>query len=128
MASSAAVWANEAPATGMRQLVKLPLSTPSPLGPNFAWPTWQQIRETQTDHPREASALGDKLVVDKEGVGRLDGRVWVPPGALDLQLSLLVIAHAGAMGHRGVAATRTALQEIFVWTKMGVDVEAFVSE
>ena len=68
------------------------------------------------------------MVVDKEGVGRLDGRVWVPPGALDLQLSLLVIAHAGAMGHRGVVATRTALQEIFVWTKMGADVEAFVSE
>jgi hypothetical protein len=32
-----------------------------------------------------------------------------------LQLSLLVIAHPGVMGHRGMKATEQALKETFFW-------------
>ncbi len=48
--------------------------------------------------------------------------------ALKLQLSLLVIAHAVAMGHRGVKATEQALKETFCWVGLQVDAATFIRE
>lgn len=56
----------------------------------------------------------------------LNGKIWIPEDAVDLQLALLTIAHCGAMGHRGVIATRTGLMEIFTWRGIAKDVETFV--
>ncbi|KAH9143217.1 hypothetical protein AeRB84_012767 [Aphanomyces euteiches] len=61
------------------------------------------------------------------GVARINGLIWVPDDELDLQWSLLIVAHAGSMGHRGVEATRTALMEKFTWRGISDDVAAFVS-
>ncbi len=54
--------------------------------------------------------------------------MWVPVGALELQLSLLAIAHAGAMGRRGMKATEQALKETFNWVGLQDDAAAFVRE
>jgi hypothetical protein len=78
------------------------------------------------DHEREANQLGSALIAGKDGDLRLDGGVWVPVGALELQLSLLVIAHAGAMGHRGMKATEQALKETFCWVGLQDDAAVFV--
>ncbi|RHY91839.1 hypothetical protein DYB35_013400 [Aphanomyces astaci] len=45
-----------------------------------------------------------------------------------MQLFLLVIAHAGAMGHRGQAATRAALTGTYSWRNVTEDVALFVRQ
>jgi hypothetical protein len=126
-AEGAAVW-SDGPRSVMKRLVRLPLPTPSPLAADFERPSWDSIRSAQLDHEREANQLGSTLVAGKDGVLRLDGRVWVPLGTLELQLSLLVIAHAGAMGHRGMKATEQALKETLCWAGLQDDAVAFVRE
>jgi hypothetical protein len=123
----AAVW-GDGQRRVMKRLVRLPLPTPSPLAADFQWPSWNRIKSDQRDHEREAQQLGSALVAGKDGVLRRDGRVWVPVGALELQLSLLVIAHAGAMGPRGMKATEQALKETFCWVGLQEDAAAFVGE
>ncbi len=64
----------------------------------------------QQEHAREAEQLASSLTAGQDGVLRLEGRVWVPVGALELQLGLLVIAHDGTMGHRDMKATEQAIK------------------
>ena len=62
-----------------------------------------------------------------DGLYKARDRIWVPDGATDLQLSLFVIAHAGAMGHRGSAATKKVLWDKFHWKGMSADASEFVA-
>ncbi len=110
----AAVW-SDGQRHVMKRLVRLPLPTPSPLAADFEWPSWDSIRRAKQEHEREASQLGPVLIAGQDGVLRLEGRVWVPLGALELQLSLLGIAHAGAMGHRGMKASRRSKRRSTGW-------------
>ncbi len=121
-AEGAAVW-GDGPRRVMKRLVRLPLPMPSPLVADFEWPSWDCIRSAQLDHEREANQLESALIAGKNGVLRLDGR---PVGALELQLSLLVIAHARAMGHRGMKAIEQVLKEAFCWVGLQDDAAAFV--
>ncbi|ETV97789.1 hypothetical protein H310_09141 [Aphanomyces invadans] len=80
----------------------------------------------QQEWPRELAKMKEKLVFEDD-VGRVDGKIWIPTGALDLQLSLLVISHADTMGHRGGHATARALSDIFVWRGLEQDCKTFVA-
>jgi hypothetical protein len=51
--------------------------------------------------------------------------LWIPTAARALQQRLLVVAHSGSSGHRGVEATRSRLDP-FWWEKMEVDIKEFV--
>ncbi len=88
----------------------------------------EQYSERQRENAREASQMGSALIAGHDGVLRLEGRVWVPVGTLELQLSRLVIAHAVAMGHRGMKATEQALKETFCWVGLQDDAAAFARE
>jgi len=69
------------------------------------------------------------LQLDEErGILLIEGKVWIPTTATDLQLRLCVVAHAGASGHRGVKTTLRALTNVFFWTTVAEDVATFVSE
>ncbi len=64
--------------------MRLQLPNPSPLVDDFAWPSWDTIRGAQQEHFREAEQLGATLAAGPDGVHRLEGRIWVPVGALEL--------------------------------------------
>ena len=61
-----------------------------------------------------------------DGLQKVSGRIWIPTGSSELKLKLIVCAHCGIGGHRGVEATMSILSERFVWTGLKQDVEAFV--
>ena len=129
----AAIWAdttgNAHVVPRIRQLVMLPMTLQSPLSEDFEWPTMDTIKQAQSTFPWNTleKKKARNVSVGADGVTRQSDRIWIPQGALDLQLSLLVVAHAGAMGHRGGSATCQALKDHFVWMGMDNDVKAFVS-
>lgn len=112
--AEAAVWNPDDDKQKSRRLVKLPLPVQSPLAPDFAWPNVDRIQKIQAEFSQQALL--------KSG-----GKIWVPEDATELQLSLLVIAHAGAMGHRGGVATKRALHTMFTWKGLPNDAEKFVA-
>ncbi|KAJ8558819.1 hypothetical protein ON010_g8630 [Phytophthora cinnamomi] len=102
----------------------------------FVWPTKIEVRTSVKGHfggviPVEENAenappagvhwdSADELYRDERD------RIWVPPGATNLQTRLCVVAHAGAAGHRGVAATLKHLNDVFIWDGMDESVRNFV--
>ncbi|KAF0707151.1 hypothetical protein AaE_013747 [Aphanomyces astaci] len=120
---------NSSRALQVRRLVTVPPVTPSPLGADFEWPTLESLTIVQRKAKTEFTKIKASLVFDNpDGVGRINGCIWIPASALDTQLTLLVIAHAGAMGHRGQAATRAALTGTFSWRNVTEDVALFVRQ
>ncbi|RLO04635.1 hypothetical protein DYB28_007680, partial [Aphanomyces astaci] len=120
---------NSSRALQVRRLVTVPPATPSPLGADFEWPTLESLTIVQRKAKTEFTKIKASLVFDNpDGVGRINGCIWIPASALDTQLTLLVIAHAGAMGHRGQAATRAALTGTFSWRNVTEDVALFVRQ
>lgn len=79
---------------------------PSTTDADFIWPTMEHIATVQasTQPPSQATK-------DEYGIFRLEGRVWIPEPAVDLQIRLIVCAHYGSAGHRGAVATRSSLRE-----------------
>ena len=55
-------------------------------------------------------------------------QIWVPTEATNLQIRLVVIAHCGSAGHRGVQATLNALTERFTWKGITKTVQNFCKE
>jgi transposase InsO family protein len=86
------------------------------------WPVMEHIVAAQRHavKPRNLGMGEDEVWRDEMG------RVWLPRGARKLIARLLVIAHAGASGHRGRKATLTPLRERFVWQGMRGDVTTFL--
>jgi transposase InsO family protein len=97
-----------------------------------AWPTIDAVKFGQQKSIPLGGGPGgpndSPLQPDGEGVLKTaDGAVWVPD-VDDLRLRLLVIAHAGAAGHRGVDATYQALSTRFWWPELHADCTAFVQD
>lgn len=65
---------------------------------------------------------------DKDGLWRINNTAWIPAEADELKVKLLVLAHAGAAGHRGSDATHAALSEEFTWIGMRKDVADFTDD
>lgn len=115
------------------------------------WPGEEAISQAQQEQIQLLLMLRD--VENEEWDGKLDGAtlqcgqdglwrtkagaVWVPdiPQAdehaaimySDLRTRLLVIAHTGGSGHRGVTPTRKSLCERYWWPSMEEDVKQFVA-
>ncbi|GMF32060.1 unnamed protein product [Phytophthora fragariaefolia] len=103
---------------------------------DFVWPTKTEVRTSVKEYfggviPVEENAenappagvhwdIADELYRDERD------RIWVPPGATNLQTRLCAVAHAGAAIHRGVAATLKHLNDVFIWDGMGESVRNFV--
>ena len=97
---------------------------PSPLSENFDWPDIHELLNVQQQYyekkPKESSTDDNGLVV-------MNGRMWVPEDAEDLQWRLLITAHCGSAGHRGIESTRSVLHEQFTWQGLYTDTMLFVS-
>ena len=126
--ADAAVWSLDGDKQKVKRLVTLPLPILSPLAPDFEWPNLAKIKKAQEEHKDERATLDPQPELDPDdGLYKARGHIWVPDGATDLQLSLMVIAHAGAMGHRGATATKKVLRDKFHWTGMTMDTSEFVA-
>ena len=84
----------------------------------FVWPDIIEIQALQQKYTSADTIIPDTSV-DKAGIIRdRKQAIWVPQEATSLQLRLMVIAHSACAGHRGINATRHALQERFFWAGM----------
>ncbi|GMF33426.1 unnamed protein product [Phytophthora fragariaefolia] len=87
-------------------------TSPLPLRPldqdGFTWPTIDEIRNEQSRHdaPRDAILGNDKLWWVKN-------MIWIPSEAHDLTQRLLIVAHCGRNGHRGVHVMENHIRRSF---------------
>ena len=56
------------------------------------------------------------------------GIVWIPDDASVLQLRLMIVAHCGTAGHRGLVATYEALSSRFFWMSIRSDLREFLKQ
>ena len=89
----------------------------------FTWPDINSIKNAHSEFKKECK----KLCLDRDGIYRSNGRVYVPKSSLELKLKLLVVFHCGDMGHRGQLSTESVLSEEFVWESLKEDVKEFVN-
>ena len=96
---------------------------------DFVWPDDAEIRDLQQQYKTTEQVLPGTYV-DTEGLIRYIGTkvIWVPREANNLQLRLMVIAHSACAGHRGINATRHAIQERFSWPGLQAQVYQFCKE
>jgi hypothetical protein len=86
----------------------------------FIWPTLDEIAKTQqsviqtanVDANGDAVLQGMRLKTDNDHILKTDDtKIWVP--SHDLALRIMVIAHCGSAGHRGVDATTITIKTNF---------------
>ncbi len=98
---------------------------PSPSSDKFDWPSLRDVRKSQKNHvkerPSDAKHRGDDVWLVGE-------RIWVPDADDELQLRLLVVAHCGTAGHRGVESTADIVRETYAWQTVDADAAAFVAD
>jgi hypothetical protein len=96
---------------------------------DFEWPTAATISDSQRLAITEGGGttpVGVEWDEDALFFTNMEGRIWIPDAAVDLQQRICVIAHQGASGHRRIAATTKSVSDKFVWKTLSTDVEAFV--
>jgi hypothetical protein len=89
-------WAAPCPRARICALMLAPLSPA--LNRDFIWPTLAEIKRIQ-DAVIMVEPTPMQLTTD--GVYKtVDGRVWIPNDATDVQLRICIVAHAGLGGYR----------------------------
>ncbi|OWY98193.1 hypothetical protein PHMEG_00031098 [Phytophthora megakarya] len=85
--------------------------TMTPLRPldaeSFVWPTINEIGEMQALHTAPKRAA-----VDSDELWRVEGKVWIPRDA-NLTQRILIIAHCGRHGHRGIHVMEDHIRRLF---------------
>ena len=87
-----------------------------------AWPTLEEVRRAQEEEKGEEN---DQDLVLAHGMLRKGEAIWVPQVG-NLRKRILVVAHAGAGGHRGIKATQQLLESQFWWPGQEKEVEEFI--
>lgn len=92
-----------------RRLISVP-PLPSASSDEFEGPTEDEIRRIQTKYLSERP----DAVVLKDGLFTVkNNSVWILESAESLQLRICVTAHTSSAGHRGISATKSAIQKEF---------------
>ncbi len=94
---------------------------PSP--EELVWPTLDEMRAAQVRASEKKAGLHFD---EEERIWKRDGKFWIPRTALELQLKIIVISHAGSLGHRGQDATKSIVRENFWWASLDNDVDQLV--
>ncbi|KAH9090430.1 hypothetical protein Ae201684P_014232 [Aphanomyces euteiches] len=75
----------------------------------FKWPSMDEIVQLQRAHPdRETMSTWDETL---KCFVTPASKTWIPDDAIDLQVRVCVVAHAGAAGHRRIYATTVSHDE-----------------
>ena len=90
------------------------------------WPTMAAILRAQRAEPDNEDRGG--AVQDDDGVWKRQQRVYIPEGPHRLRKRILVVAHAGAAGHRGMEPTINQLRTRFCWPGMEQQARAFIRQ
>ncbi|POM62981.1 hypothetical protein PHPALM_27807 [Phytophthora palmivora] len=77
---------------------------------SFVFPSLHEIQTAQQRHVRTAPPTARR---DDYGVLIAGDRLWVPEMEIALLQRLLIVAHCGAQGHRGIEPMMTTVTEIF---------------
>jgi hypothetical protein len=92
-------------------------------GQRCDWPDHDALKNAQlaADEP-----MPQEYIVDSEGLARYQSQAdWIPDGAKTPQLRLLIAAHTGPGGHRGITTTEQAMNGFLHWTSMRKDLASF---
>jgi hypothetical protein len=95
--------------------------------PSEKWPTLEEIRTAQEAEPGGTDRRGLEQADGEGGLWQRQGKVYVPAGQHRLRARIMVVAHAGAAGHRGQRATLTLLRQRFHWPGMERDAREMVA-
>jgi hypothetical protein len=89
------------------------------------WPSMEDILTTQ----RAATVpVPDGCTFGENGLAQFPGDVvWIPDEDKLMQLRLLIAAHAGPGGHRGICSTTVAMKNFVCWRSIDKDVNSFMS-
>ena len=103
-----------------------PTSAEGDMGTNEEWPDLREIIEVQQTVSEE---IADAQNLKRVGELWYDQgeRLYIPEDNISIQSRLMVIAHAGAGGHRGQATTIEQLERVFVWPGMRNQIKQFLS-
>lgn len=86
-----------------------------PFEPNsdFVFPTLDEIIFTQQKYINEVEARSDLTTEMHNGKIKIlhKGRIWIPEDETLLLQRILIVAHCGTSGHRGVASTTLSVQK-----------------
>ena len=94
------------------------------LNSDFIWPTVSEICDLQAQFIHNNSV--PPSLVENDGLFlTTDGKIWIPPTYSDLKLRILIVAHCGSAGHRGISATANSIHKRFYWKNMIDDCSAF---
>ena len=94
--------------------------------PEEQWPTLQEIVAAQ-QQVSEIKRQTLALCLSKDVLLTEEGKIYIPDGEHGLRHRVLVIAHAGAAGHRRQKATTELLKSVCWWEEMADDLAAFLS-
>lgn len=81
-----------------------------PLWMHCSGPLWVMWRE---DKAHENDSMKDN--VESDCIIYIRGKVWIPEEAAELQLKILMTAHCGVYGHRGIEGMLSNISDSFCW-------------
>ncbi|KAH9185665.1 hypothetical protein AeNC1_012358 [Aphanomyces euteiches] len=118
------------------QALKIVNCNPSPLQDrDFVWPSMAEICSIQVeairlqiDNPTNVSTSGNPPFLTSTG------QIWIPDGLdesqppCNIKIRIMILAHCGAAGHRGIDSTTQTISERYFWTDMASDVTRFCKQ
>ena len=91
--------------------------------PGFVYPS---VKVVVTHQQRSSSRFG-ALPADGSPI-LVEGKVWQPPDADHLSMSVFIVAHCGVRGHRGVHAMVSIIKREFMVESLQRKVQPFVKK
>jgi RNase H-like domain found in reverse transcriptase/Integrase zinc binding domain/Integrase core domain len=86
----------------------------------ISFPTIDEFRNLQ-----KSASPSARDIVFEDGVYKRRGKIWIPPEA---RVLIMTIAHYGIAGHYGVESTMQKLREVVNWQHMLTDVKQFIMD
>lgn len=98
---------------------------PSPLQEDFTNPDIIELLKANSEHKVPGP---DNFKKNENWLFSIDGRLWVPDEAHELQWKLFVTAHCTYAGLRSIDPTRSLLRKGSIWPYLDANIKAFVSD
>jgi hypothetical protein len=89
----------------------------------FVWPEAREIAEAQAKAKNQGDQTKTIWSESEKWFKTPQGRVWIPDDHSDLQQRIVIVAHMGASGHRGIKATTKTVEDVFEWKTLRADVK-----
>lgn len=98
-------------------------TVPTTSDDDFSWPYEDDVRAAQEKYKCSKPSY---MELDPAGFILHKDRLWIPDEAEDLQLRIIVSAHCGNAGHRGIITTSHTIRDKCFWSTIDEDVAAFI--